>query len=466
MKGVVYYGETNMGRVRTNNEDAFVVQPIWDDNNLLAVVIDGVGGYEGGEVAAAIARDSIVEYLEKYYNGERLELLKQAVVYANNRIYEERLANSKLSNMGCVLTAILIDAEDNRVNLAHVGDTRLYQYAFGEIKKLSHDHSLVGYREEIGDLTEEEAMNHPQRNIISRDVGSKQLDGGEDYVDAESFPFEYKSSFLLCSDGLSDLVTSAAMKEVLEMDISVAEKVELLIERANEAGGKDNITVIIVESDREEPVLEDNGEAAAGQAETLCCESSNAPAAGPVLVCGETLGEALSGEAVLPKTEVLDDAFEGVEENASLNEGSSELPEPSASPEAASLQEDENEPAGENDSLPENEDAAIESTALPNEPILPKTSDEPVDERPEAAACAKGGKHGVLKLAFILIFGLLCGILVGIYIERSNEKPVAEKAELEKSIKSAVQETITNNLPVKELQQDKDSAISDSATTR
>lgn len=455
-----------MGRVRTNNEDAFVVQPIWDDNNLLAVVIDGVGGYEGGEVAAAIARDSIVEYLEKYYNGERLELLKQAVVYANNRIYEERLANSKLSNMGCVLTAILIDAEDNRVNLAHVGDTRLYQYAFGEIKKLSHDHSLVGYREEIGDLTEEEAMNHPQRNIISRDVGSKQLDGGEDYVDAESFPFEYKSSFLLCSDGLSDLVTSAAMKEVLEMDISVAEKVELLIERANEAGGKDNITVIIVESDREEPVLEDNGEAAAGQAETLCCESSNAPAAGPVLVCGETLGEALSGEAVLPKTEVLDDAFEGVEENASLNEGSSELPEPSASPEAASLQEDENEPAGENDSLPENEDAAIESTALPNEPILPKTSDEPVDERPEAAACAKGGKHGVLKLAFILIFGLLCGILVGIYIERSNEKPVAEKAELEKSIKSAVQETITNNLPVKELQQDKDSAISDSATTR
>lgn len=466
MEGVVYFGKSHEGKVRTNNEDAFVVQPIWNERNLLAVVIDGVGGYEGGEVAAAIARDSIVEYLEKYYNGERLELLKQAVVYANNRIYEERLANSKLSNMGCVLTAILIDAEDNRVNLAHVGDTRLYQYAFGEIKKLSHDHSLVGYREEIGDLTEEEAMNHPQRNIISRDVGSKQLDGGEDYVDAESFPFEYKSSFLLCSDGLSDLVTSAAMKEVLEMDISVAEKVELLIERANEAGGKDNITVIIVESDREEPVLEDNGEAAAGQAETLCCESSNAPATGPVLVCGETLGEALSGEAVLPKTEVHDDAFEGVEENASLNEGSSELPEPSASPEAASLQEDENEPAGENDSLPENEDAAIETAALPNEPISPKTSDEPVDERPEAAACAKGGKHGVLKLAFILIFGLLCGILVGIYIERSNEKPVAEKAELEKSIKSAVQETITNNLPVKELQQDKDSAISDSATTR
>ena len=466
MEGVVYFGESHEGKVRTNNEDAFVVQPIWNERNLLAVVIDGVGGYEGGEVAAAIARDSIVEYLEKYYNGERLELLKQAVVYANNRIYEERLANSKLSNMGCVLTAILIDAEDNRVNLAHVGDTRLYQYAFGEIKKLSHDHSLVGYREEIGDLTEEEAMNHPQRNIISRDVGSKQLDGGEDYVDAESFPFEYKSSFLLCSDGLSDLVTSAAMKEVLEMEISVAEKVKLLIERANEAGGKDNITVIIVESDREEPVLKDNGEAAAGQAETLCCESSNAPAANPVLVCGETLGEALSGEAVLPKTEVHDDAFEGVEENASLNEGSSELPEPSASPEAASLQEDENEPAGENDSLPENEDAAIESTALPNEPILPKTSDEPVDERPEAAACAKGGKHGVLKLAFILIFGLLCGILVGIYIERSNEKPVAEKAELEKSIKDAVQETITNNLPVKELQQGKDSAISDSATTR
>lgn len=455
-----------MGSVRTNNEDAFVVQPIWDENNLLAVVIDGVGGYEGGEVAAAIARDSIVEYLEKYYNGERLELLKQAVVYANNRIFEERKANSQLPNMGCVLTAILIDAEDNRVNLAHVGDTRLYQYAFGEIKKLSHDHSLVGYREEIGDLTEEEAMNHPQRNIISRDVGSQQLDGGEDYVDAESFPFEYKSSFLLCSDGLSDLVTSAAMKEVLEMDIPVEAKVELLIDKANAAGGKDNITVIIVESDREEPVLEDNSETAAGQAESVCCDSGNTPATDPVLVCGETLGEALSGKTVLPKTEAHDDAHEEVEENTSLNEGSSELPEPAASHETASLQEDGEESVEESDSFPESEETAKDTTALPDEAPSPQVNNESISDSSKTAACVKGSRHGVLKLAFIFILGLLCGILIGVYIERSNEKPVTEKADLEKSIKNAVQETITENFQAKEPQPGKDSVISDSSAVQ
>lgn len=243
-----FAGDTNLGMVRSNNEDAFLVQTVWDDKHILAVAIDGVGGYEGGEVAAAIARESIATFLNNNSDGEKSELLRRAVVYANNEIYEQRQLSSENANMSCVLTAALIDTEEQFVNMAHIGDTRLYQYSDGEFVKLSHDHSLVGYREEIGDLTEEEAMHHPQRNIISRDVGSRYLQESEDeYVEVDSFPLIPNSIFLLCSDGLCDMITSAEMKSVLVKEIPVEEKVEELISKANAAGGRDNVTVVVVE---------------------------------------------------------------------------------------------------------------------------------------------------------------------------------------------------------------------------
>ncbi len=249
MKEVTFFGNTDMGRKRTNNEDSFAIQQIWDDNHILAVAIDGVGGYEGGEVAAEIARKSIVEYLENYADGERIDLLKQAVIFANNNIFAERKNQPQYANMSCVLTAIIVEINEQRINMAHVGDTRLYQYSNGEIRKLSHDHSLVGYREEIGELSEEEAMKHPQRNIIGRDVGSSFLESNSDYVETATFPLEPKSDLLLCSDGLCDMITSAEMKSVLEQEIPVEKKVNALISAANEAGGKDNVTVLIVETD-------------------------------------------------------------------------------------------------------------------------------------------------------------------------------------------------------------------------
>lgn len=252
-----FAGDTNLGMVRSNNEDAFLVQTVWDDKHILAVAIDGVGGYEGGEVAAAIARESIAAFLADNSEGEKSELLRRAVIYANNEIYEQRLHSSENANMSCVLTAALIDTEEQFVNMAHIGDTRLYQYSDGEFVKLSHDHSLVGYREEIGDLTEEEAMHHPQRNIISRDVGSRFLqDSEEEYVEVDSFPLIPNSIFLLCSDGLCDMITSAEMKSVLVKEIPVEEKVEELISKANAAGGRDNVTVVVVEYFPNDDVVE------------------------------------------------------------------------------------------------------------------------------------------------------------------------------------------------------------------
>lgn len=253
MQPISFYGASDMGRIRTNNEDSYIVCNIWDDNNVLAVAIDGVGGYEGGEVAAEIARKSIKEYLENYPDGERLELLKQAVVTANNNIFAERENNPDLSSMSCVLTAILVQVDERRINMAHVGDTRLYEFANGMLSKLSHDHSLVGYREEIGELTEDEAMHHPQRNIISRDVGSQILPmSGNDYIETAEFPLLAKSTLMLCSDGLCDMVTSAQMTDILSHKRTAKTKVEALIEAANDAGGKDNVTVVVVDVNLEE----------------------------------------------------------------------------------------------------------------------------------------------------------------------------------------------------------------------
>ena len=189
-------------------------------------------------------------------DGDALELLKKAVVYANNSIYRQRKGNPELGSMSCVLTASLVELESMRVNIAHVGDTRLYQYSCGQMEKLSHDHSLIGYREEIGNLTEEEAMRHPQRNIISRDVGSAELSDDTSYVEVASYPLENKTQLLLCSDGLCDMITSVQMAEVLSKGMPVEEKVAGLIEAALDAGGRDNVTVIVVDIESDDDMAD------------------------------------------------------------------------------------------------------------------------------------------------------------------------------------------------------------------
>lgn len=251
-ESIEFFGMSDMGRQRTNNEDAFVAERL-DEDTLLAVVIDGVGGYEGGEVAAEIAQTEISRYMHDFTNGERLELLKQAVISANNAIYERRQVDTARTSMSCVLTAALIDVKRKVVEMVHVGDTRLYQFHHDHLIKLSHDHSLVGYREEIGDLTEEQAMHHPQRNVISRDVGSERHEVEDpEFLETAQFPLLPNSTFLFCSDGLTDLITSHQIVAILKQNLSLEERTRALIDEANKAGGKDNITVILVNYQAEE----------------------------------------------------------------------------------------------------------------------------------------------------------------------------------------------------------------------
>lgn len=243
---VSFFGATDIGRVRTNNEDTFIAQYIWDDRHILLAAIDGMGGEEGGEIAADIAKNSIIKYLSDFQNDTVLNLIKCALADANNEIIRYKEVQPQYRRMGCVATAGIIDLDEETLSIAHVGDSRLYRFSDGELSKLTHDHSLVGYQEEQGILTEEQAMKHPRRSVIERCLGSENhLADDKSFIEAGVFPLIKGEKFIFCSDGLSDVLTSAQISECLKPESSVEDECLKLIERTNEAGGKDNITVVI-----------------------------------------------------------------------------------------------------------------------------------------------------------------------------------------------------------------------------
>lgn len=244
MDQLSYYGRTDQGRCRENNEDAYLLEQ--QGRYVIAVVADGIGGYEGGEVASYLACKCISDYLRDSPERDLGEdVLKQAVIHANNAVVSQQ-QNPRLSSMGCVLTAVLFDLEQHLACMCHVGDTRLYKYKDGVLTKLSRDHSLVGLQEDAGLLSEKEAMSHPRRNIITRFIGNSRLDWDTTYMMDLSFPIEVDTQYLICSDGLYDMIASTEIMEVLAQEGNQQQKVEALINRANLAGGKDNITTVIL----------------------------------------------------------------------------------------------------------------------------------------------------------------------------------------------------------------------------
>ena len=246
MKNIVISGNTDPGRRRKENQDAWIARQLWSADKALLAVIDGVGGYMGGEKAAAIARDSIEQYMQAP-KGDTLTMLREAVVFANNRIVEERKKDQHISEMCCVLTAVVADVEAQTIYFAHVGDTRLYRYRDAKLQKLTRDHSFVGIREDAGEMTELEAMHHPHRNQILREVGSTlhRLDD-EDFMDYGQDDFLPGDLLLLCSDGLTDMITMQQMTTLLSTGQPLTNKVNSLIALANEMGGNDNITVVLL----------------------------------------------------------------------------------------------------------------------------------------------------------------------------------------------------------------------------
>lgn len=236
-------GSSDQGYVRPNNEDRVYC----DDVRGVFLVVDGMGGHEAGEHAAEIAVERVRIRLERQ-TGSVEQRVREAIALANNAIYDAAQKNSEWKGMACVLTVAVI--EDEQITAGHVGDSRLYKIKRGHIEKMTHDHSPVGEREDSGELSEAEAMQHPRRNEVYRDVGSaERTPDADDFIEVVQLPFEPDSALLLCSDGLSDAVSSEKILSIIEENAGDRwATVRALISAANEVG-KDNVSAILVEGD-------------------------------------------------------------------------------------------------------------------------------------------------------------------------------------------------------------------------
>lgn len=240
-----FAGATHPGLMRERNEDRLHI----DAARGLLVVVDGMGGAAAGEVAAETALARLIERLERR-SGTPEDRVREAIVSANNEIARLGGLNPAWEGMGCVLTLALV--ENGIVTVGHVGDSRLYRLRDGTLEKITHDHSPIGIREDRGEMSERDAMRHPRRNEVYRSVGSQPRNGqDEDFIELLRFPLTREEAILLCSDGLTDLVPASEIGRVAaEHAGDERTLVQSLIDAANAAGGKDNVTVAFAAGDR------------------------------------------------------------------------------------------------------------------------------------------------------------------------------------------------------------------------
>jgi PPM family protein phosphatase len=239
------YAGSDTGRQRRANEDSLLARAP------LFVVADGMGGAQAGEVASRIAVESFGEGLHDASSPE--EMLAEHARAANARIHELSQNNAEQAGMGTTLTALYVG--ELEVAIAHVGDSRAYCLRDGELLRLTDDHSLVDELIRQGRLTPEEAEDHPQRSIITRALGPEEVVE----VDTRSWRARTGDVFLLCSDGLTTMLGEGQLAQVLRAHARLRDAGEALIAQANEAGGRDNITVILL---RVEEVRMNGGETA------------------------------------------------------------------------------------------------------------------------------------------------------------------------------------------------------------
>jgi PPM family protein phosphatase len=226
-----HYEKSDTGRQRRANEDSFFVR------TPLFVVADGMGGAQAGEVASRLAAETFAGGLPD--DGTSEQRLEVRVRDANSRIHERSQEDRALNGMGTTITAAYLD--DDELALAHVGDSRAYLLRDGELTRLTRDHTLVEELVRRGELTEEEAAEHPQRSIITRALGP------EPDVDVDLHTHRVRAGdvLLLCSDGLTSMIGEDEVHEILTRAPGLAEAGRALVDAANEAGGRDNITVVL-----------------------------------------------------------------------------------------------------------------------------------------------------------------------------------------------------------------------------
>src|SRR5918994_2606233 len=235
---------TDTGRQRNANEDShFTDAPLF-------VVADGMGGAQAGEVASKAAVDSFAQEIPA---APPERVLEQTIEAANRTIYELARKDPGLAGMGTTTTAAIVDLDSEEVAIGHVGDSRAYRFRGGRFEQLTRDHSLVEEMRRKGQLTDEQAEDHPQRSIITRALGPEP----EVQVDLQTVPAQHGDVFLICSDGLTTMLDDDDIARILSRATSLRAAVRALVDEANRAGGRDNITVVAFR-------LEDTAAPAAG----------------------------------------------------------------------------------------------------------------------------------------------------------------------------------------------------------
>ena len=233
-----FVGVSDPGRRRRRNEDAYVAEPP------LFAIADGMGGAQAGEVASGLAAAVLQEPLEDGVDDE--ERVAALIQEANRRVFQRSTEDAATSGMGTTMTVALVDSGSGTIAFGHVGDSRAYRVRAGELEQLTDDHSLVGELVRSGRLSPEEAEQHPQRSVITRALGT------EPDVDVDTFTVDAEPDdvYLLCSDGLTDMVSPREiLSVVVEATGDLDEAARGLVEAANAGGGEDNITVVLFQLD-------------------------------------------------------------------------------------------------------------------------------------------------------------------------------------------------------------------------
>jgi protein phosphatase len=231
---------SDIGLVRETNEDSYICDPPH-----LFIVADGMGGHVAGEIASKLAISTVNAYIQEHVGKDNLEiLLKDAIIQANTSIYQMALSKEEFSGMGTTVTASYIDGDI--IYWGHVGDSRMYLLRNGKLNQLTNDHSLVWELVQSGNITRDEAYVHPKRNLLTRAVGTSCLIT----VDTGFVQWKPGDIVLMCTDGLTNMVSEQNICTLMQRtDCEISSIVEQLVNQAKDAGGFDNITVILLKNE-------------------------------------------------------------------------------------------------------------------------------------------------------------------------------------------------------------------------
>lgn len=230
---------TSVGKIRARNEDSFFVSQIGEHDALLAIVADGMGGHNAGEIASSEAVKTLKASITSADDNPK-DALEIAIQCANNEIYNMSKNAPSLHGMGTTITACVI--LNNKVTAAQVGDSRLYLVRGGEITQITKDHSLVEMLLQSGSITKEDAKHHPQKNVITRALGTNNS------VETDIYEFDVLDDdvILLCSDGLVNMLDDGVILSMITECPDFSDIAKDLVKAAENAGGDDNITVILI----------------------------------------------------------------------------------------------------------------------------------------------------------------------------------------------------------------------------